>query len=156
MPAYTVEVKKVTEQHVVSIRTQCHVAELGAILSEILPEVWRYIRKNGIAPSGPPFTRYHGFENDRVDIEGGLPVPKELPSEGRINAGLLPGGEVASTVHLGPYDKLPDAHDALHVWLEKNRKDSAGPQWEMYLTDPGLEPDPSKWKTELMWPIKSA
>ena len=21
-------------------------------------------------------------------------------------------------------------------------------------TDPGLEPDPAKWKTELIWPIK--
>lgn len=154
MPAYTVEIKKVPEQHVMSIRTRCHVAELGAILAEILPEVWRYVRKAGVTPAGPPFTRYHGFEDDRVDIEGGLPVPRPLPSEGRVAAGTLPGGEVASTVHLGPYDKLPDAHDALHVWLQEHRRDSAGPQWEVYWTDPGHEPDPTKWKTELMWPIK--
>ena len=100
-----------------SIRTQCHVAELGAMLSEILPEVWRYIRKSGVAPSGPPFTRYHGFDNDRVDIEGGLPVPTPLPGEVASSPGSLPGGPVATTVHLGPYDRLPDAHDALHVWL---------------------------------------
>ena len=61
---------------------------------------------------------------------------------------------MATTVHMGPYDRLPDAHDALHVWLRENARDSAGPQWEVYWTDPGLEPDPSKWKTELMWPIK--
>jgi effector-binding domain-containing protein len=152
--SYQVEIKKVPEQHVVSIRIQCHVAELGAILSEILPEVWRYVRNNGVAPVGPPFTRYHGFSDDRVDIEGGLPIGKPLPGEGRIIAGVLPGGSVAATVHTGPYDKLPDAHDALHEWIEQNKKDSAGPQWEVYWTDPGLEPNPEKWKTELMWPVK--
>jgi len=155
MPAYTVEVKKVTKQSVMSIRAQCHVAELGAVLAEILPEVWRYLRKNGVSPSGPPFTRYHGFDSDKVDIEGGLPVASPLPGEGRIVAGLLPAGDVATTIHLGPYDKLPEAHDALHTWLSEHRKNSAGPQWEVYWTDPGLEPDPSKWKTELMWPIAS-
>ena len=95
-------------------------------------------------------------ENDRVDIEGGLPVASPLPSEGRIVSGTLPAGDVATTIHLGPYDRLPEAHDALHTWLSEHRKNSAGPQWEVYWTDPGLEPDPSKWKTELMWPIASA
>ncbi|HEX5133319.1 MAG TPA: GyrI-like domain-containing protein [Candidatus Krumholzibacteria bacterium] len=152
--SYQVEIRKITEQHVVSIRTQCHVAELGAILAEILPEVWRYCRNNGIAPSGPPFTRYHGFADDRVDIEAGLPVPSPLAGEGRIAAGTLPGGQVATTTHMGPYDKLPHAHDALHEWIEQHMKNSAGPQWEVYWTDPGREPNPENWKTELMWPIK--
>jgi effector-binding domain-containing protein len=151
---YQIQTRTVSAQDVMSIRVQCHVAELGAMLAEILPEVWRYCRKSGIAPSGPPFTRYHSFDNEKVDIEGGLPVPKPLPAEGRITPGRLPSGEVATTVHMGPYDKLPDAHDALHVWLREHRRDSAGPQWEVYWTDPGLEPDPSKWKTELIWPIK--
>lgn len=152
--AYEVEIRKVAEQHVVSIRTQCRVAELGQILSEILPEVWRYIRNNGAAVAGPPFTRYHGYADDRVDIEGGLPVATPLPGEGRIAAGVLPGGEVATTVHMGPYDKLPHAHDALHEWIDAHKKNSAGPQWEVYWTDPGREPNPEKWKTELMWPIR--
>lgn len=152
--SYEVEVRKVPEQHVVSIRTRCHAAELGAILSEILPEVWRYIRQSGVSPSGPPFTRYHGYEDDLVDIEAGMPVPTPLPGEGRIATGTLPGGEVATTFHLGPYDRLPDAHDALHQWIEEHKKHSAGAQWEVYWTDPGREPDPTKWKTELMWPVE--
>jgi len=95
--AYQIETRKVPAQDVMSIRVQCHVAELGAILAEILPEVWRYCRKSGVAPSGPPFTRYHAFDNEKVDIEGGLPVSKPLPAEGRITPGKLPEGEVATT-----------------------------------------------------------
>ena len=36
---YQIETRKVTAQDVMSIRVQCHVAELGAMLGEILPEM---------------------------------------------------------------------------------------------------------------------
>jgi AraC family transcriptional regulator len=29
-----------------------------------------------------------------------------------------------------------------------------GDPWEVYVTDPGDEPDPSKWQTELVYPIE--
>ena len=27
-------------------------------------------------------------------------------------------------------------------------------QWEIYWTDPGLEPDPAKWRTQIFFPVK--
>jgi effector-binding domain-containing protein len=152
--SYEIEIKEVKSQPVMSIRTQCHAAEIGPILQEILPEVWAHVTKLGGTPAGPPFTRYHGFSENRVDLEGGIPVEKHVTAEGRVEASELPGGKVATTIHTGPYEKLPDAHDALHVWIEKNGKEPAGPQWEYYRTDPGQEPDPNKRQTELLWPIR--
>lgn len=152
--AYEIVVKELEPQPIVSIRTRCHAAEIGATLAAILPEVWAYLRKQNVYPIGPPFTRYHGYTENQVDIEGGMPVARALPGEGRVVAGELPGGTVATTVHLGPYEKLPEAHDALHLWIKENAKETAGPQWELYWTDPGKEPDPAKRRTELIWPIK--
>ncbi|MCH7549086.1 MAG: GyrI-like domain-containing protein [Candidatus Krumholzibacteriota bacterium] len=154
--SYEIEVRDVEPQAMVSIRTECHAAEIGATLQEILPEVWSYLQRAGVKPAGPPFTRYHGYVDNRADIEGGMPVAEALPGEGRITAGELPGGSVVTTIHMGPYEKLPEAHDALHVRMREQNKEAAGPQWEFYLTDPGLEPDPYKRKTELVWPIKDA
>lgn len=151
---YDIEVKQLVPQPMVSIRTQCHAAEIGATLREILPEVARYLERMGVKPAGPPFTRYHGIENNRVDIEGGLPVAEAVAGEGRVSSGELPGGTVATTIHVGPYEKLPEAHDALDAWIHEQNKASAGPQWESYWTDPGKEPDPDKRKTELLWPIE--
>lgn len=152
--SYKIEEKEVESQTVVSIRTHCHAAEIGGELAEILPEVWRYLRKKGLLPSGPPFTRYHGYSESRVDLEGGMPIAEAIEGEGRIVCGELPGGTVVTTIHMGPYEKLPEAHDALHVWMRENSKEAAGPQWEYYWTDPGKEPDPQKWKTELVWPVR--
>lgn len=152
--SYEVEVKELEPQPMMSIRTRCRVAEIGAVLREALIDVFRYLDKRGIRPNGPPFTRYHSYDGSYCEIEAGFPVPRAEEGEGKIEAGELPGGAAASTVHVGPYEMLPDAHDAIDAWMSKNGKKSRGPQWECYLTDPGKEPDPWKRQTELLWPIE--
>lgn len=150
---YEIEEKTIEAQPIVSIRTQCRVAEVGPILKEILPEVFVYLDERGAKPCGPPFTRYHSFDGTNCDIEAGFPVAESQEGEGRVKSGELPGGRVVSTVHIGPYEDLPKAHDALDEWLREHGKKSRGPQWESYKTDPGQEPDPHKRQTELIWPI---
>jgi effector-binding domain-containing protein len=152
--AYDIELKELDPQPMVSIRTTCRVAEIGPVLKEILPEVFYYLDKLGVRPSGPPFTRYHSFDGTACEIEAGFPVAEPMTGQGRVVAGELPGGTVASAVHVGPYEDLPRAHDAIDVWIREQGKKSRGPQWETYWTDPGQEPDPRKRKTELLWPVE--
>jgi effector-binding domain-containing protein len=151
--SYKIEVKELNPQPMVSVRTKCRVAEIGPVLKKILLEAFHYLDKRGVKASGPPFTRYHSYDGTNCEIEAGFPVAEAQQGEGRIEAGELPGGAVASTVHVGPYEMLPDAHDAIDAWMSENGKKSRGPQWERYLTDPGGEPDPWKRETELLWPI---
>ncbi len=71
----------------------------------------------------------------------------------RVHQSELPACEAAVTLHTGPYEKLPDAYSALTEWIKENGKHEAGPPWEVYVTDPGGEPDSSKWQTEVVWPV---
>lgn len=152
--SYEITVKELKPQPILSIRTKCRVAEIGPVLKEILPEVFSYLDKRGVRPSGPPFTRYHSYDGTQCELEAGFPVAELQSGEGNITAGELPGGAIASTVHVGPYEQLPNAHDAIDAWIHENKKNSRGPQWESYVTDPGREPDPFKRETELLWPIE--
>ncbi len=95
--SYEIIVKDLDPQPVVSIRTRCHASVIGSTLAEILPDVFRYLRENDMWPSGPPFTRYHGFSETEVDLEGGMPVKMPVAGSGRIAAGELPGGKVVTT-----------------------------------------------------------
>ena len=52
-----------------------------------------------------------------------------------------PAGEVARTVHVGPYDRLGNAHHAIHTWCAANNRKIARASWETYgdwTEDPAL------------------
>jgi AraC family transcriptional regulator len=56
---------------------------------------------------------------------------------------------------MGPYDKLPEAYEAMELWIQSQGLIAAGPPWESYVTDPSEHPDPKDWKTEIFWPLVS-
>jgi effector-binding domain-containing protein len=56
--------------------------------------------------------------------------------------------------HVGPYETLSTAHETLHKWIGENKREASGRPWEVYVTDPGSEPDNTKWVTEVYYPLK--
>ena len=38
--------------------------------------------------------------------------------------------------------------------MKANDVVSPGPSWEVYVTDPGAEPDTSKWQTDIYFPVE--
>ncbi len=150
---YKISTRTIEPQAIASIRTTCAPAEIGGTLRQIIPEVWGYLKQQGADAVGPPFTRFHGFADTAVELEAGFPVKATIDGDGRVEPGELPGGLVACTDHIGPYDKLPDAHDAIDAWIKENNHESNGLQWEVYWDDPGEVP-PVSLRTELLWPIK--
>ena len=108
----------------------------------------------GVYPVGPPFGRFHEYQPDHVSIEGGVPVAKPIVGSGRVSASELPGGQVAVTWHVGPYDTLSEAYSAFASWIKEQNREPGGASWEVYWTDPAEVPDPSTWKTELIWPLR--
>ena len=87
-------------------------------------------------------------------MEAGIPVKAAITGRGRIQAGELPAGKVVSAWHLGPYHKLQESYGKLEAWLKEHKHSSRGGAWEIYWTDPGLEPDQRKWCTQILWPIE--
>jgi len=152
--AYTIITKIIQPQPTASIRIQVPRLQMGNILEQILLEVWTYLEQQRIQPAGPAFTRYHRFADDLVDLEAGLPIAHALAvaqNGQRVIAGELPGGEVASTWHAGPYDTLGKAYTALGAWMAEQQRRAAALPWEVYWTDPEEVPDQSLWRTEVVW-----
>jgi effector-binding domain-containing protein len=54
---------------------------------------------------------------------------------------------------VGPYDTLGETYAALMRWIGEQGRVVAGPMWEVYWTDPGTEPDPARWRTEVIIPV---
>jgi effector-binding domain-containing protein len=119
--------------------------------------VAQQIQQSGHDYAGPPYGRYMPVDGSfaEFDVEAGFPVSGTPAPKGEVVASELPGGDVAVVEHIGPYDAMVPAYTALTDWVEEHDSSVAGTPWEVYFSDPGEEPDPAKWRTEIYQPFRS-
>jgi len=122
-------------------------------LTEAYDTVDEYLNRAQVSLSGPPYARY-AFLDELVAIEPGFPVPSEVAGEGSVEPSTLPDGPAAVTTHVGRYEDLATA--AVHGCLDEHDLVPAGPQWEVYFTDPNVEREPSRWRTDVVVPYWAA
>jgi effector-binding domain-containing protein len=103
--------------------------------------------------AGPPFCRYTAWRERDCDIEGGCPVVGEVQGSGEVLAGTLGGMRALMGEYSGPYDGLGSAHEAIRTYIGEHGLEASEAPFEIYVTDPEEEPDPSKWITNVYWPI---
>lgn len=147
-----IETRTIEPQPALVIRARASAATIGAMLAELFPAVHQYMQRSGAAMAGPPFVRYLTM-GDEWDFEAGAPVATFVEGEDRIQAATLPGGLVAVVTYTGPYEGVGEAHEAIGRWLDEQRRQPAGPPWDSYVTDPMQEPDSSKWRTDVYYPL---
>ena len=145
---------QLTAQPVLGIRTTIRMAEIGQAMGPLFGEVYEYLQRSGQTPAGMPLAIYHRMEGDTVDLECALPVAAPMAGAGRIQAGELPAETAATVTHMGPYDNLRHTWEALTEWMASQGLAGAGAPWEVYVTDPGAEPDQSKWRTDIFFPVR--
>jgi effector-binding domain-containing protein len=92
---------------------------------------------------------------DRFEVEAGAPVPSRVDGEGGVRPSSLPGGQVAVTLHIGPYDAMRPAYEALLRWIGEQGGEPVGDAWEVYLSDPERYPDPATWQTQIVQPYRT-
>jgi effector-binding domain-containing protein len=152
--AYEIEVKDLEERYAATIRAKTTPDGIGETFRELVPEIMAQLNEAGVQPSNPLFGLYHAYGEDQVDMEVGFPLPKAIPTEGRVAARELPATLAAVTWHHGSYANIKGAYQALEAWIEKEGREPNGPPWEVYWTGPSDAPDPGSWRTEVGYPIK--
>lgn len=153
-PAGVVEIRELHPREAAIVRLAVPPDDLPKAVPEALAEVAQAMATAGVELAGPPYTRYVEWGPDGVIAEIGFPVLRPAPRIGRVGPGRLPGGRVASIVHVGPYETLADTYGRLERRLAELGHGDLGPMWECYWSDPDSEPDPATWRTEILTPIE--
>ena len=144
----------------VAIPVRAAMATIGTVVPPLNGEVFRWLAERGAASADAPFWKYNVIDMDsELEIEAGVTVPQAMAGDGRVVAGTLPGGRYATLTHVGHPSELAGVTQTLLDWAAGEgltwdmSPGEDGERWgsrlEIYLTDPSVEPDMSKWVTEL-------
>lgn len=104
----------------------------------------------GICHDDPEIT-----PQDKIRYDAAIVVPEGVKGSGEVGIEEIAGGEYATAVHRGPYDRLGTTYTRLYgEWLPSScREVRDDPPIEFYLTDARTTP-PEDMRTEICIPLK--
>lgn len=152
---YDISEVRLTRQPTAVMRGEMPASEVPSWLANCYRTVHDYLRSVGMDPAGPPFARFTFLGEDMV-VEAGFPCPREIDGDGGVEPSVLPEGRAAVTSHFGRYEDLEVAYLAMQSWLRARGYSEAGPHWEVYFSDPQVDPDPRHWRTDVVMPYRAA
>jgi effector-binding domain-containing protein len=126
---------------------------MGERISAAFETVSSHLAHMGTAPIGPAVASYKQLP-DGFDVSAGFPVSDKFQSNKVVKRMDVGGCEVAHTTHMGSYDKLSAAYEAIREGTKTKGKHLSEevPMWEEYWSDPSTATD--KTQTEIFWPVE--
>jgi effector-binding domain-containing protein len=153
--AYQIEVSDRPAKITLGIRKSSAAQDLPQVIPQICIAIMQYMGQNDPQDIEDAFVAYYNMDMQNLDVEIGFTTTKEVPGQGNIQRGSIPGGKAASVLHVGPYNGLGAAHDALHRWMAEKGFESATGYYELYLNDP-QNTLPEALKTEVFTLLKTS
>lgn len=139
-------------QPTLAIRTHSAVQNLPQAMGQAFGAIAQYLGQRGEHPAGPPYAAYYNMDMQNLDVEIGFPVAHALPGQGDIQPSQIPGGEVVACLHVGPYNQVALAYDAIDQWLKASGRAATGVAYELYLNDPA-QTAPEALQTQVLFPL---
>jgi effector-binding domain-containing protein len=130
--------------------------QIGPKLGELYGKIGAELKEANGKMAGPVFAIYHTFApGNKIVLEAGVPVDKKIEkTSAPVKYWETKAGKVVSLDYYGPYDKMQPAYDQVKKWAQDNNKKLADAPWEIYVGDPGVEKDPMKILTQLVYYVE--
>lgn len=148
---YNVRIEQFPGQPLAVVRRQATKQQLASVIPQACGEVWNALRAQKLKGG-----RHVAVYLDTVfNLEVGAEVDEPFSDHGQVIGSSLPVGDVATTTHFGPYQRLGDAHEAIQQWCKAQHRETVLPCWETYghwLDE--WNNDPSKIRTDVYYPVK--
>jgi AraC family transcriptional regulator len=148
--AYDISREERPATNTLMVSRRVSMSAVADTLGEILPKVFEFGTSKGAAFIGPPFARYTDWSAGGVTLAGGMPVADPIEDTDEIQAAKIPAGSYAKTIHVGTYDNLDKAHEAIEQWINEQGLRPGAASYEIYHTDPGQYPNEEDWRTEVL------
>ncbi|SHI94585.1 effector-binding domain-containing protein [Clostridium cavendishii DSM 21758] len=147
---YTVEIKNIESIRIAYMQYKGVVTESN----KFFPNVFKSIKGNS---NGSPFLCYYSLDKKSKIGELELCVPtNETPNKNGISVKETPRIKALCTTHIGSYENLFLAYEAITQYALEHSISLKMPFREVYIKGPGmfLKGNPNKYITEIIFPIE--
>jgi hypothetical protein len=147
---------RLTQVHSAPIAVVKLVTTLTAWPSQCLTalgSVYEVIRAGKVQQQGQHVMLYRPLGGDVVAVECGVQIVQKVDDMGPVVCSETPAGEVATLIHLGPYEQLRTGHGVVRDWCARHGHELAGVCWEIY---GDWDQDPARRRTDIFHLLKSA
>lgn len=156
-PEVVIEMVTLEAMPYYGIRTEMAISDMNSeFFGQSFGEIMGYLGDEaGANMLMAPMTMFYDWdeENNRTVLEPAIAVNSDKPGNDHIAKNMTYAGTALKAVHMGGNNTEAE-HMALSIYMEKNNLKWPEGQGavEVYITDPGTEPDTSKWVTEVYYP----
>jgi effector-binding domain-containing protein len=145
----SVSIEVASPRMLAAVRRPVLIGHVATAWRPALDLVWAFLRQNpGLRTDGHNIFLYHhpAKGESTLTADFGVQVTRAFPQSGEVFATETPAGRVASALHLGPYERMGETHEAIQSWTRANHMTLANKSWEIYgdWTD-----DPAKLETQI-------
>jgi effector-binding domain-containing protein len=150
---YAISISKVEVTHLAAVQATVTHQTLGITIRQILAsnKVYTSIKQANIKKFGHNVIVYKTDQQKAGEfvLEVGVQVATPFESDGgEVICSSTPSGKAITTTHIGPYDQLGKAHDAIMEWAKANNCAITGRNWEVY---GDWEADPNQLTTQVFY-----
>lgn len=133
-----------------------NVIEISKVMEETYGAIMTAITSNGLNMGGGyPLAISTSYDENSLSMICGIPVDDGSTIEGsEVKIMQSPEGTAIRALHFGDYAMLEATHEQINQYAEYYGYEISGYPWEVYVTDPTLEADTSKWVTEVYYPAQ--
>ena len=120
--------------------------DLPATLSDTFGDLYARIGTIGAVPGGPPFVIYHdsSVRGVRWEVDICAPVSAPITAPPGFEYVEMASGIVVSLLHVGPYETLGGAYEAIERYIAEHGLQPAGPPREFYYSDASVPPSETR------------
>jgi len=153
---YTVKEMLVPEKRYLIKRAEVNMKGIQQFYATNFSSIASKLGESQLEMDGMPSGLFYKYDTKAgtADMAAGIPVKEDTDIEG-LESYLIPEKNGLRVDYYGDYNGTTAAHDAIEAYMNDRGLLSDVPMIEEYVTDPGVEKDPTKWLTRVTYFLAS-
>ena len=130
--------------------------KISAFYMENFPKVFEAAGKAKLEFAGSPSGLFFNWDDatKTTVMAAGVEVKGDAQTNVKgFDTFIVPAGKNLFIAYYGAYDKSAEAHYAMDDYMKEKHLQLSNQVIEEYVTDPGQEPDTTKWLTNIYYPV---